>query len=77
MTCRDFIEFLTEYLAGELSDRERFIFEAHLAVCPSCVAYLNTYRETLAFEQAAFADDEPTDAPEELVQAILLARGTN
>jgi anti-sigma factor RsiW len=77
MTCRDFIEFLMEYLSDGLSAEERAIFDAHLAECPWCVAYLKTYRETVALEKAALADPEvgvPEDAPEELVQAVLAAR---
>jgi anti-sigma factor RsiW len=74
MTCREFIEFLMEYLLGEV-DREKF--DAHLAVCPSCVNYLKTYQHTIKASKAALADlDEslPKDAPEELVQAILASR---
>jgi len=74
MTCREFIDFLMEYLLGEV-DRERF--DAHLAVCPSCVSYLKTYRQTVALSRTALADlDEnlPETPPEELIQAILAFR---
>ena len=78
MTCRDFTEFLDEYLFGNLSGEERFIFESHLAECPSCVAYLDSYRKTIQLEKAAISASEdalpPAAAPEELVQAILRAR---
>jgi len=77
MTCRDFIEFLMDYLSGELSADERAIFDAHLAECPWCVAYLKTYRETVALGKAALAEPEkgvPADVPEDLVRAILAAR---
>jgi anti-sigma factor RsiW len=78
MNCREFTEFLHEYLFGNLPAQERLEFEKHLAECPWCVAYLDSYRKTLQLEKAAFAaDDEaspPADAPEELVQAILRAR---
>jgi anti-sigma factor RsiW len=77
MTCRDFIEFLMDYVAGELSAEERALFDAHLAICPPCVAYLKTYRATIQMGQAALAASEgpvPADVPEELVQAILAAR---
>ena len=79
MNCREFTEFLHEYLFGGLSDGERAEFEKHLAECPWCVAYLDSYRKTIELEQAAFApaEDEllPADVPDELIQAILLARG--
>jgi anti-sigma factor RsiW len=78
MNCREFTEFLHEYLFGKLSADEREEFEKHLAECPWCVAYLDSYKQTIQLEQAAFAASEnappPADAPEELIQAILRAR---
>ena len=80
ITCRDFAEFLWRYLSGELSGEQRFDFDAHLAVCPHCVAYLKTYDQTIRLGKEAFlspAEPVPADVPEELVQAILSARGRN
>jgi anti-sigma factor RsiW len=76
MNCREFTEFLHEYLFGSLPDHELVEFEKHLAECPWCVAYLDSYRKTIQLEKAAFAGDGPPpgDAPEELIAAILLAR---
>jgi anti-sigma factor RsiW len=78
MNCREFTEFLHEYLFGDLPAAERAEFEKHLVECPWCVAYLDSYRKTIQLEQAAFAAAEdappPADAPEELIQAILQAR---
>jgi len=77
MTCREFIDFLMEYLSGELSARERAEFERHLADCPDCSAYLRSYEETIRIGKAAFADPDapmPQDVPEELVRAILVSR---
>ena len=81
MNCREFTEFLHAYLFDDLPGEERAEFEKHLAECPWCVAYLDSYQKTIQLEQAAFAaaDDAPppADAPEELVQAILRARSRN
>jgi anti-sigma factor RsiW len=78
MNCREFTEFLNEYLFGNLAALERAEFDRHLAECPWCVAYLDSYRQTIQLEQAAFGAPEstptPADAPEELIQAILRAR---
>ena len=78
MNCREFTEFLHEYLFGNLSAEERAEFDKHLAECPWCVAYLDSYQKTIQLEQGAFAVPEdapvPAEAPEELVQAILNAR---
>ena len=77
MTCREFAEFIAEYLAGELSRDTRAQFEHHLTVCPNCVAYLSNYRDTVALGRRAFADDDaavPGEVPDDLVQAILASR---
>lgn len=77
VTCRQFVEFLADYLAGELPPVQRDEFNAHLAACPSCVSYMKTYQETIRAGRAALAaTDEPLPEgiPEELVQAILAAR---
>jgi anti-sigma factor RsiW len=78
MNCREFTEFLHEYLSGNLTAEERAEFDRHLAECPWCVAYLDSYQKTVQLEQAAFAapadTPPPPDAPEELIQAILRAR---
>jgi anti-sigma factor RsiW len=78
MNCREFIEFLHEYLCGNLPAEERAEFDRHLAECPWCVAYLDSYRKTIDLERAAFFTPEdapsPADAPEEFIRAILQAR---
>jgi anti-sigma factor RsiW len=74
---------MSEYLSCELAAAERSEFEAHLAECPPCVTYLDTYQKTIQLGKAAYAHPEdrvPDEVPEELVQAILAARakrGTN
>lgn len=78
MTCRDFVDYLWRYLHEELPADERFEFDAHLAVCPQCVAYLKEYRATIAMGRDALEATPdaqvPDDAPEELIDAILAAR---
>lgn len=72
LTCRDAIDFMGRFLAGELSEPERRRFRWHLRLCRSCRAYLRTYRTTLAL--AAGTREAPAPIPDELVLAILLAR---
>lgn len=79
MTCRELIDFLMQYLDGELPADRRAVFDAHLAVCDACQRYLATYREGVALGKSACGNDPsdpvPTEVPEDLVQAILAARG--
>lgn len=77
MTCREFADFLGDYISGELESKVRASFEQHLTVCPNCVAYLSNYRDTVALGRSAFSDDDaavPDDVPGGLVDAILSAR---
>lgn len=76
MTCREFVEFLMEYLSHELQPSQRAAFEEHLAGCRACVAYLSTYQETIRLGKLAYRGEDmvPEEVPEELVQAILHAR---
>ena len=77
MTCREFADFLADYLSGGLSPGTRAQFERHLELCPNCVAYLSNYRDTIVLGRTAMAEDDaalPTDVPEDLVKAILKSR---
>ena len=73
LTCRELIEFLIDYDSGELRPDERARFDEHLAVCPSCVAYLEQYGRAASFSREAYGD-VASDAPPELLDAILKAR---
>ena len=80
LTCREFVEFLDEYLSGHLPEDERARFDAHLARCPACVAYTQTYREAVRLGRTALLCPDaavPDDAPEDLVRVILQARAEN
>ena len=76
-TCREFIELLSAYVDGELSEDVRFRFDAHVAACPACSAYLESYEATVKLAKAALSgsdDPVPAEVPEDLVKAILAAR---
>jgi anti-sigma factor RsiW len=78
ITCRELVEFLADYLAGELSPASQVEFEFHLSDCPDCTTYLKSYAATVQLGKKAFADLDapvPAEVPEELVQGILAARG--
>ena len=75
MTCQEIAEFLMDYVNGELNTPQRKCFAEHLAECPDCVAYLDSYKETIRAGKMAFAPSPThTAMPEELVHAILAAR---
>ena len=70
MTCREVIEFLDDYVSNNLAADQRQVFDAHLSVCPACVAYLQTYLKTVDLALAATLDAAPSDIPPELITAI-------
>jgi anti-sigma factor RsiW len=76
ITCQELIDFLYQYLEGELPEDRCFEFERHLKVCPDCVNYVEQYRATMRLCVGAYAGagaPTPADMPEELVEAILAA----
>jgi anti-sigma factor RsiW len=78
VTCQDFASFILEYLENELQPATRATFEHHLSICPNCVRYLAHYEATVAAGRSAFQEPDgvlPQDVPDELVRAILAARG--
>jgi anti-sigma factor RsiW len=77
MTCREFIEFLSDYVDGALPSGQRHFFDEHMAGCLDCQTYLESYKRTVRLGKLALADGDgavPDDVPEALVQAILSAR---
>jgi anti-sigma factor RsiW len=48
MTCQEFVELVTEYLEGELSEARRAELHAHIDECGGCSAYLAQMRQTIA-----------------------------
>ena len=78
ITCRELEEFIADYLDGALPWRQRLVFRLHLLYCRECRDYLASYRRSIALGKAVFQyPDEPVpeEIPEDLVRAILAARG--
>ncbi len=77
ITCRQFEDFMIDYLEGGLSERQRFVFELHLKVCGECRAYLAAYRR--AVEVSTNVEKDAGDVilpevPQDLIKAIVEAR---
>ena len=43
MTCRELTDFLSAYVDRELPEDVRLRFDAHVAACPACAAYLRSF----------------------------------
>jgi anti-sigma factor RsiW len=47
LTCRQMVELVTDYLEDRLTPAERARFDAHVALCEGCQAYLEQFRATI------------------------------
>jgi anti-sigma factor RsiW len=68
LTCQQLVELVTDYFENTLGPADRARFEAHVAGCPGCDAYLEQMRTTLEVVGATAALEA---APE--VSAVLEA----
>jgi anti-sigma factor RsiW len=76
VTCIELIAYLDAYVDNELDADTRATFDLHLLVCPSCRAYLASYRETIELVRgtAEIEEELAHDAPPELIEAVLTSR---
>jgi anti-sigma factor RsiW len=47
LTCQELVELVTDYIEGALGPGDRARFDAHIAECDGCSAYLDQMRATL------------------------------
>ena len=47
ISCREFVERVTDALEVALPAAHRAEFEAHVEICPGCQAYMDQMRDTL------------------------------
>lgn len=58
ITCREFVELVTDLIEGQLVEARRIEVEVHLGKCDGCQAYLAQIRQTIAaLRTLARADD--------------------
>ena len=64
LTCREIVELVTDHFEDALPAAERERFDAHVAGCPGCRAYLAQMRVTLQLVAATPQLEPPRQAPE-------------
>jgi len=77
LTCKDFNEFMIDYLEGGLPVWQKFMCWLHVTMCRECAHFIRQYRRVIALGQDAFDsldDPVPDSVPEELVKAALAHR---
>ena len=70
LTCRELVELIGEYLDGALPAAETRRFEAHIAACGSCSAYLEQIRTTAQALGGLTEEAIPAAARDELLAAF-------
>lgn len=73
-TCVSGVELLMEYLEGELPANMRAAIEHHVAGCPRCVAFVESYRATPRILREATASTLPAELQSSLLAAVRAAR---
>jgi anti-sigma factor RsiW len=61
VACRDGVGVLMDYFEGVLSAADRGVVEVHVAGCPRCAAFIESYRETPRILRAATDAALPAD----------------
>jgi anti-sigma factor RsiW len=66
VVCVDGVAVLMDYLEGLLSPADKAAVDAHVASCPRCVAFVESYRQTPRILRTATAADTPGDLAKSL-----------
>jgi anti-sigma factor RsiW len=64
--CKQEVDLIGRYLSSDLRGRELAAFETHLAICPDCVAFLKTYKATIALTRKFLVRHAEKDAGRKL-----------
>jgi anti-sigma factor RsiW len=70
LTCKELVELITDHLEGALPPEDRSRFEAHLAGCRGCRAYLGQMRQTIRLAGRLTEDAVPAATKRRLLHAF-------
>ena len=73
ISCHQLIEFCFDYLDGALPQDEQSRFRRHLAQCPDCVTFFETYQKTPELSREALSAQIPVSV-REAVRSFLQSR---
>ncbi len=76
MTCKEFIELVTDLIEGQLAEARRVEAEIHMGECDGCETYLAQIRETITgLRSLADSEDFPRTR-ERAIEAFRELKGT-
>ena len=70
ITCKSFLEDMSDYLDGDIPAELRAMLEAHLAKCPDCWLVLDETRRTVEVFQTYGCRPLPEDVRGRLADAL-------
>ncbi len=70
LACQEIVELVTDYLEGAMDAPLRASFEAHLAGCPHCTAYIEQIEATIRIAGTITADDLSPELRAGLLEAF-------
>lgn len=59
LTCKEFVEVLTDYIEDALDATERAAIERHIVICRGCSNYVEQMRGTIDLLGRSAADEPP------------------
>jgi hypothetical protein len=74
LECRQIAELLGDYFDGSLPNHLRELLEWHIDGCQPCVAFINTYRETISVTRRLPDAPMPVELKKRLVAFVKSAR---
>ena len=70
-TCREMTELLSAYLDGALPADQAALFQRHLALCPACVAYLESLKGVGRLAKAGTTEESLPEEVKAMAAALL------
>jgi hypothetical protein len=70
LTCKEIVEVIGDYLAGDMAADDRVRFEQHVHACTWCLTYLDQMRTTQALTGTLHEEALPDDAKQRLLDAF-------
>jgi anti-sigma factor RsiW len=70
LSCQELVELVTDYFEHALPTAERARFDAHIAGCDGCTAYLEQMRTTIALTGRLRTEEVPAESVEPLLEAF-------
>ena len=75
--CRQIAELLGDYFDGTLPRRTVELLEWHIDGCAPCIAFINTYRTTIAATRKLPGSGMPPELKQRLLQVLRAQRGAD